>query len=106
MGAAEGGQEVIQGVFVGYVGGLQLELPAQMIGVKEIVGTDGDIEHISGRNARRIGVLIEGPWRRDGQSGCAVTAGAGRNRIVQTRINAAAVEPNGLLLIGGKGQRV
>lgn len=62
MRPAEGGQEVIQGVFVCYVDGSQLQADFVFIAMKHVVMPDGDIEKTSSRNAGGIFIVVFRIW--------------------------------------------
>ena len=58
MRAAEGGEEVVERVFVGDVYRGKMQAPLVLVAVKEVVFADGRIEEIARRNAGRIGVVV------------------------------------------------
>jgi len=48
VGAAEGGEEVVEGVFVGEVDGGEAEAPLVLVAVEEIVLANGGVEEVAG----------------------------------------------------------
>ena len=58
MRAAEGGEEIIEGHFVGEIDGGEAKTPLVTVAAKEIVLADGNVEEIARSDARRIGVAI------------------------------------------------
>ena len=97
MSAAKSGEEVIQRVLVGEIGGLQLQRPADPVGVIQIVGSHRDVQNIPGCDARRIGIGVVRARRRNFESGGPVIGtGAGRDGTAERRVHAAAMEPDGI----------
>src|SRR6516225_414403 len=70
--AAEIGEEVIEGVFVGYIDRSELEINLVPVGAEEVGFADGDVEEISRRNARGIVIVVSGAGRGDSQQRGAV----------------------------------
>src|ERR1700679_513793 len=66
MRAAEGGEEVVQSVFVGNVDACQTEAPFVFVAMEEVVLTDRSVEEVSVFNAGRIVVIVAGAGSRDG----------------------------------------
>ena len=64
--AAEGGEEVVEGVFVGDVYACETETPFVLVAVEEIVFADGGIEEAALLNAGRMLVVIFGARCGDG----------------------------------------
>ncbi len=64
MGAAEGGKEVVERVFVGDVDGRKLRAPFETFAVEEIVMADRDVEQITRRDPRWVFVVVLGVWCR------------------------------------------
>jgi hypothetical protein len=65
VGAAEGGQDVIQRFFVGEIDDLKLGAPFITIAMEQIVVSDGGVEQIPRCDARRIMIVILGSRCRD-----------------------------------------
>ncbi len=64
--AAEGGEEVVQGVLVGDVDGGEAQAPAAVLfAAEEVVLSDGEIEEVAWSDARRVLVVVLGVGRRD-----------------------------------------
>ncbi len=65
--SAEGGQEIVEGVFVGQIHYRQTRAPFIPVAVENVVMADRDIEEIAGRDAGRIVVVILGAgcWNLD-----------------------------------------
>ena len=58
--AAEGGEEVVERLFVGQIDGRDLHAPFAAIAVKEVVVADSHIEEIAGLNAGRVMIVVAG----------------------------------------------
>jgi len=56
--AAEGREEVIQGILVRNIDRRQIEVHLVAIFVEEIILADGGVEEVAGRDARRVLVVV------------------------------------------------
>ena len=63
--AAEGGEEVVERVFVGEVDAGQTQAPFVFVAIEEIVLTDRGIEEVARRDTRRVLVVILGTGSGD-----------------------------------------
>jgi hypothetical protein len=63
--SAEGGEKVIECVFVGYVDRCQLEICLESVGVKQVIFAKREIEEVAWSDAGRVVVVIAGTWRRN-----------------------------------------
>ena len=63
--AAEGGEEVVERVFVGNVDGGEAQAPLVAVAVEEVVGTEGGVEEAARCDARRILVVVLGSGSGD-----------------------------------------
>lgn len=61
--AAERREKVVERVFVRDVNRRQLQADFVSIPVEEVVMADSEIEQVSWRHARRIGVIVFSTWR-------------------------------------------
>jgi hypothetical protein len=66
MRAAEGGQKVVERIFVGQVDGGKLdggklETPFEFVAAQQVIVAQRKIEEISRRDAGRIGIVISDP---------------------------------------------
>lgn len=74
--------------------------------MEQIVIPGAQVELVMRGDARRIVVCVKGPGGRNIQwRGAVNRRTAGRNMIRETGIVASAIESDGLLFIGGQGQR-
>ncbi len=80
MGAAEGGEEVVEGVFVGDVDGGEAEAPLVFVAGEEVVVAEGGVEDVAGGDAGWVLVVILGVGRGDARAGwrCIARRGIGR----------------------------
>ena len=62
--AAERREKVVERVFVRDINRRQLQADLVSIPVEEVVMSDSEIEQVSRRHARRIGVVVFSAWRR------------------------------------------
>ena len=60
MGAAEGGEEIIESVSIGQVDDRETQTPLVTVAVEQVVVANGQVKEMAGRNARRISVVIFG----------------------------------------------
>ena len=99
MCAAERGQEVIKRDVVCEVDNGESRHDAVVLSVEEVLGTDGDIKQMPGRDTWRIMVRIRGARGWDTESDrTVVRAAATRYRSDNGCLMAAAVEADGSLL--------
>src|SRR5437867_4283964 len=102
MRAAEGRQEVVQGLLVRDVEDAEPYAQLCPVGMKQVVGAESEVEKVSRRNSRRVVHIIRGAFGRNFQPGRAVVGrGAirARQRMTERRRLTAAEKSNGRLLI-------
>lgn len=106
--AAEGRQEVVQGLLIGQVHDAELQGgSSSLFASEQIVRPDRQIKQIARSDAGRIRVRIECPRRGDGKArGAEIGAGARRNGIPEGSRLTAAEKPDGRLLRGGEAERI
>jgi hypothetical protein len=56
--STEGGEEVVERVLVGKVHAGEAQTPPVLLGVEEVVFTDGGVEEIAGCNPGRVFIVI------------------------------------------------
>ena len=60
VGAAEGGEEVVEGVLVGDVDGGEVQIHLVVLRFEEVVLADSDVEEVAGGDAGRVFVVVLG----------------------------------------------
>ena len=60
--AAEGGEEVVECVFVSDVDGGEAKAPLVAVTLEEVFLTDGEVEEAPFRNARRMMIVVLRVW--------------------------------------------
>ena len=65
--AAEGGEEVVEGVVVGEVDGGEVEIDFVAFGVEDVVFAEGGVKEAARCNALRVSVAVAGAGSGDGE---------------------------------------
>jgi hypothetical protein len=87
--AAEGGEEVIERVFVGQVDDGEAKAPLVAVAAEEVVVADRHVEEVARSDARRILVVVFGAVGGDVDAGGAVPVG----QLKIALVGVANVEP-------------
>src|ERR1700722_1100807 len=108
MRAAEGGEEVVERVFVSDVDGGEVEVGLEALLVEEVVFADGDIEQVARGDARRVMVVVFGAGSRnlDELGGVSCRVARSKSSIGNGGRNAVAGEAGFELLVGCEAAQV
>lgn len=107
VGAAEGREEVVQGVLVGDIDGCQIEINLVALGVEEVVFAEGGVKQVPRRDAWRVLVVVFGSRRGNADQGRTVLRGrAGCEARGRRCLNAVAGDACLKLLIVGEAAQI
>jgi len=106
MGPAKRGQEVVQRRFVGHVDDSEAQKDFVSVGVgQNVVHAQANVKQVSRRDARRVGIVILGPGRRNPDPGCAENRrGTTRNGRIEAGEHIAAEQADLGLLVARQSQ--
>src|ERR1700722_15398284 len=105
MRAAEGGKEVVEGIFVGDVDGRELQADFALVSVEQVVVSHRHVEEVARRDARRVVIVVFGIWLRHlNQTGAKLRCQAcpSRNGSGGRGADTVATEAGLKLLIGAQ----